>query len=303
METAIRQQATQPRFVYVSNHDGASLSVIDLATNRIIKTIQVGQLPNAITISPDGTRVYVPNGGDNSISIVSTETNEVIHTITGVSVEPFGIALSASRNRLYVPSLFTGTILVLNALTYRLIKEIPIGNGVAGGAVTPDESKIYITSLEKGISIIDAATNKVIKVIAEPDSWSLTFSPSGGRYYVINEASNQLSVYGTRTNNRLARIPVGIAPLATAISKDGKLAYVTNSVSNTVSVINMEANEVIQTIAVGDTPFLLSIDYTDQRVYVTNFGSDTVSVIDIRTNQVIQTIPAGPNPRGITITP
>ncbi|MCM3748203.1 YncE family protein [Paenibacillus pasadenensis] len=294
---------TDRQLAYVSNHNAASLSVIDLAAQRILTKIPVSQLPNAIAASADRGRLYVPNGGDNSISVVSTLANKVIHTIEGINLEPFGVIVSPYRQRLYALSLFTGTVLVINSGTNKIIRNIPIGNGLTGGAVSPDGSRIYFTSQEKGISVVDAATHHIVRTIPERDCWGVVFSPSGKRYYIINLAANRISVYQTSTNRRIAKIPVGKGPLGLAVSQDGSRVYVTNSGSNSISVISASANRVIHTIPVGDTPFLVALSPDNRKAYVTNSGSDTVSEVSLRINQVSKTIPAGPAPRGIVLVP
>lgn len=44
-------------FVYVSNSDADTVSVIDAATNTVVTTITVGDEPRNLAVSPDGTRV------------------------------------------------------------------------------------------------------------------------------------------------------------------------------------------------------------------------------------------------------
>ena len=44
--------------VYVSNEKDNTVSVIDSATMEVVKTINVGQRPRGITMSPDGKLIY-----------------------------------------------------------------------------------------------------------------------------------------------------------------------------------------------------------------------------------------------------
>ncbi len=47
--------------VYVVNQASDDVSAIDPATNAVIATIPVGNLPNSATALPGGAKVYVPN--------------------------------------------------------------------------------------------------------------------------------------------------------------------------------------------------------------------------------------------------
>src|SRR2546429_4854590 len=72
--------------------------------------------------------------------------------------------------------------------------------------------------------------------------------------YVPTHKSNTVSVVNTATNTVVATVPVGIQPLAVAITPDGAFAYVTNSGwifgSDSDSVINTHTNTVTDRIIV-----------------------------------------------------
>jgi YVTN family beta-propeller protein len=68
-------------YTYVGNFTSNTLSVID-ATNSVIATIDVGEGPEDISVSPDGKYVYVCNYTANTLSVISVAENSVIHTIT-----------------------------------------------------------------------------------------------------------------------------------------------------------------------------------------------------------------------------
>jgi YVTN family beta-propeller protein len=56
--------------VYTANFNAGTVSVIDTATNTVIKTITVGDVPVGVAVSPDGTRLYVTNFGDDTVSVL-----------------------------------------------------------------------------------------------------------------------------------------------------------------------------------------------------------------------------------------
>ena len=52
-------QAAWANKVYVSNEKDNTVTVVDSATMEVVKTIEVGQRPRGITISPDGKIIAV----------------------------------------------------------------------------------------------------------------------------------------------------------------------------------------------------------------------------------------------------
>src|ERR1017187_1661707 len=79
----------KPQTAYITND--STVTVINVATNTIIDTIQVGSYPRGIAVSLDGTRVYVANVNDNTLSVINTANNSVLATIP-VGDVPFGVA-------------------------------------------------------------------------------------------------------------------------------------------------------------------------------------------------------------------
>jgi YVTN family beta-propeller protein len=55
----------------VTNSNGDSVSVINLATNTVSATIGVGSLPYGVALNPAGTFAYVTNDSGNSVSVIA----------------------------------------------------------------------------------------------------------------------------------------------------------------------------------------------------------------------------------------
>jgi YVTN family beta-propeller protein len=70
--------------VYVTNELSNNVSVIDVATNTVVKTIPVGLQPRPLAVSPNGAWVYVANFGTNpsTVSVIDTASDTVVATIT-----------------------------------------------------------------------------------------------------------------------------------------------------------------------------------------------------------------------------
>ena len=77
---------------YVTNASN-TVSVIDTATNTVVATIPVGPFPEAVAITPDGTRAYVADASSNGVSVIDTTTNTVVAGIP-VGRNPYGIAIT-----------------------------------------------------------------------------------------------------------------------------------------------------------------------------------------------------------------
>ena len=75
----------------------------------------------------------------------------------------------------------------------------------------------------------------------------IAITSDGMKALIPNYLSNTVSIINTPTDQVIATVDVGIAPLSVAITPDGAKAYVANSISESVSVIDIEKNKVVKT--------------------------------------------------------
>jgi YVTN family beta-propeller protein len=99
----IRDLAFADGTAYVLTSDrtrGGAVSVIDLSTNRITDTIDLGiGAPTQMTLSPDKTRAYVVDY--HHVAVLCTLSLEVVNTVT-VDARPSCVTLNSDGGRLYV---------------------------------------------------------------------------------------------------------------------------------------------------------------------------------------------------------
>ena len=167
--------------------------------------------------------------------------------------------------------------------TPTLSATITVGNTPHGIAVTPDDSKVYVTnSVSNTVSVIDASTDMVTTTINVGNyPFGIIASPDGSKIYVANNGTNTISVIDVATDNVVNTFTVGTGPHGLAFSPDGYLLYVSNRFDNTVSILISSSGSIYKTLSVGTSPRGLVSSKDGKRVYVANDGSDNVSVIDV----------------------
>src|SRR5690606_31581481 len=82
----------------------------------VISTISVGDTPEQIVVTRDGTRAYVANSNSASISVIDLASNTVIDTLT-TATNPFSLALHPIRDELWIGLTDVGTQLEARSLT------------------------------------------------------------------------------------------------------------------------------------------------------------------------------------------
>lgn len=284
--------------LYVENAKSDSVSVVDLATNKVVKDITVGNSPHDLKISNDQQVLYTTDIDSGTISIINATSNLLIDQInTGRTVH--GIAVF--NDTLYVGDVYGGKVLVVKNKTIE--REIEVGSGPEYLETSPDGKFLYVANLWSPISIIDLAqNNEVMKEIDSGDTpHGLSFTKDGSRLFIVNMKSNTLSVIDAKKQEIIKTIPVGEKPEYVALAPDERFAYVTNLDSDTISVVDTKMLEVVNEITVGDGPHGIAFGADGDLVYVSNMNGNNVSVINTTSSEVVTTIPVGLEPHQIVV--
>ena len=146
------------------------------------------------------------------------------------------------------------TVSVIDTATNTVTATINVGIAPAGVAVSPDGSKVYVTT-GGGVSVIATANNAVTK-ITDPSfigPIGVAVTPDSSKVYVANNAGNTVSVIATATNAVTKITDPSFTSLdGVAVTPDGSKVYVTSFDGNSVSVIATANNAVTK---IADTSF------------------------------------------------
>lgn len=267
--------------VYVPDHDvtGSTLTVIDSASDQVIKTLSTGGLyPNAMDTTRDGSRGVVTNRDSSTAAIIDLSNLSLVTTLP-VGIKPHSVVVSADGAKAYVANEGSNTISVINLGT-NTVAPTPITVGTAPASLRLVGNSLFVANAGSDtVSIIDTASDTVVKTV------SVGGAPHGlvdtiDKVLVANEASGTVTAMTTDGTILKADIPVGSRPQRIHVTSDQLRAYVPNEGSDSVSVIDMQTLDVIQTLTVGSSPASLEV-LGSSKVYTSDELSDSVSVIAV----------------------
>jgi YVTN family beta-propeller protein len=164
--------------VWVVNPDADSVSVIGTASNRVIKTIKVGDEPQGVALDPADRYAYVANAADSTVSVIRISSADPSRFRAKVDrrvgrrgelttgAEPWNIVASPNGRRIFVANSGQDTITVIDAtrrkvrrrtILPRIIGHVDLRDSRCndpdrrrhfqprGLAVTRDSRKLYVT--------------------------------------------------------------------------------------------------------------------------------------------------------------
>jgi YVTN family beta-propeller protein len=205
------------RLAYVTDFEGAAVSVVDVAQGKVIATIKTPAGPHGLTASPDGRFIYVACLNGQALAIIDTATNTLAQTLMlPANTHPYSVVAGKGGRYLYITDNFFGRVLVVDTTKLHDPAHAVVGGARAGQAPV-----------------------------------LIAISPGGKRLYVTNSSGNLtvLTLTSDPTHPALvATVPVGRSPHGVAVSPDGRYVVVANITSGNLSVIDATSNTVIATI-------------------------------------------------------
>lgn len=177
------------QYMCVANWFGSAVSVIDLATMKLVKNVIVGggnNIPRGLAISSDSKTLYVANMRGGTISVIDLTTLKVVKDLQ-ICWNPRHIVLSRDDRYLYITDNASGRLIKYDLAENKIANQITLGTQARTVALTPDEKYAFVamhTSDE--IAIVDTTTFKLIKNVKFYHPMGLSVTPDGTQLWATS---------------------------------------------------------------------------------------------------------------------
>ncbi len=176
--------------LYVADGAQPYVSVIDVASNRVITNISLLSHAVGVTFDNVNQQIYVAGYGglvDELVSVINTTTNTVVRTMS-VGALPGSIAFDNSNDEVYVANQGSNNISIINGSSNRVVGSIAVGSIPASIVTSPTSGMIYVANPNSyNVTIISATTNRTVASIRVPelsDYGAMALDSRDGRLYV-----------------------------------------------------------------------------------------------------------------------
>jgi YVTN family beta-propeller protein len=139
--------------VYVFNHTGNSVTVINAKAATVSATIPLGGTPEFAAVDENAGRVYCNIEDKSEVAVIDADKHEVVaHWSLAPGEGPSGIALDSAHHRLFC-GCHNKMMVMLDTESGKVVGSVPIGAGVDGCAFD-DESQVAFASCGDGTTTI-----------------------------------------------------------------------------------------------------------------------------------------------------
>ena len=191
-----------------------------------MSTVDVGEEPEGILVSRDGTMVFVTSEVANMVHVVDTASAEIRANIVAGN-RPRRFAVPSGGNRLWVTNELSGSVSVIDLDAMKVADTIefkPKGfrpeDVTPVGITTTGDGKTAFVALGRAnhVAVVDVASLAVEDyILVGSRAWNTTFNRDESLLFVANGLSDDISVIDVAERRVIKSVSVGRVPYAVLI--------------------------------------------------------------------------------------
>lgn len=145
------------------NETSGSLSLIEVASGKVLDEIQVGEHPSAMILYPAGDRVALTTTYSGELVIVAIDGDRIhIDKKINIGYEPHGVAISPDGREAYVSCVATHEIAVVDLEQSKVVEKIATERWPRQVILNREGDKLAVsTSGDRGMTVVDVRDRKV----------------------------------------------------------------------------------------------------------------------------------------------
>ena len=162
------------------NRDSTRMFTANIGSNNIgvfergqtpnawnLTIVPVGQGPEGLDLSPDGTQLWTAHSRDGGVSIVDVASKKVVGTIDIQTKRSNRIKLTPDNRLALVSDLDAGELVVIDVASRKEAKRLKLGRAPEGILVAPDGARAYVAvNGDDFVAIVDLKKLEVVDRIA-----------------------------------------------------------------------------------------------------------------------------------------
>ncbi len=284
---------------FIINSAGASISVVDMATQQEVRRIPVLREPHHLVLSPDGKSLLVGDTAGNEMLFLDPATGAIQKRMP--VADPYQLGFSPNGKVLTVAGLARNQIDVYDAASMKLLKRFPVVSTPSHIAYSPDSGAVYVT-LQDSDRLIGIDLHKMEVLWNQP----VGKTPAGvlwlnGKLLVADMGTDYVAQVEPATGKVMAKIQTGKGAHNLFLSPDHKILWVNNRAGGTTVSLDATTLKPIRSYAIPGGPD--DIDFApDGKLWITRRWAEKVAVLDPATG-TYQTIAVGRSPHGLFLNP
>jgi YVTN family beta-propeller protein len=284
-----------PPIAIVMNSGEASVSVIDMATQKVIATQPTYREPSHWCLSPDRSKLYVCDASGNALFIFDPLTAAPIGHVR--VADPYQLAYTPDQKYLVVNALRINHVDIYDGATLQLVKRFSPGKMPSHLDFSPD-SRWSFNSMQESNTLV------AFDLETMTTRWSVHAgsTPAGvlwhnGKILLALMGENCIIEMDPITGKTLRRIQTGEGAHNIFLDPDANVLYVSNRIGGTLTALDPATLEVRRNYTIPGGPDDIGVA-PDGKLWIALRFAEAVAVMDPASGDYTS-IPVGRSPHGI----
>jgi YVTN family beta-propeller protein len=298
--------------LYVANSLGNDIHIIDTATNKVIKRVEVGPEPHGLVATPDGRQIFLTientKGEEGELLWFDPSTDTVTRRMK-IGPRPNQLACTPDGKIVYVPC-DDASWWVIDTVKGAVLKKIPTGGRPHNTLCSHDGKRMYLGP--KGsyhVLIADAVAHKVIGEIPTTDApRPIALSKDEKRLYANVDTLIGFEVADVEKRKVIHRVEAEVPEeLLRKASRSHGIGLTNDEMElwmcdvyhdrTYVFDLSTEPPKQTHTIVMKGGGYWMCFSPDGKRCYISERIGDSVAVIDTGSKKVIERIQVGKGPK------
>jgi DNA-binding beta-propeller fold protein YncE len=294
----------------VVNKRADNVSFIDLATQRIVKTLPTGKGPHELAMTKDGKWAVSTNYvGGNSLTVFDVAKAEVVRTIDLKNYpNPHGILFLQDQQHVAISSEGSDKVVLVNIHTGEITANIQTTQkGSHMVALPADSSVVYTTNMrDNTVSQLDVKSAKLLKLMPmEGTPEAITVNQGNTELWVGSNKDGLVSVYDVSSNQLIKQWDDYTWPYRVLLNQAENYVLVPDLRRHKLDIYHAQTKKRMRTVQFkqGDGPKGVIFHPDDETAFLSLYEQDKVVAIDIPSGDILFELPTGDGPDGIGYSP
>jgi YVTN family beta-propeller protein len=146
----------------VANPDNGTVTVVDTKARAKLREVSIGEQPEGVAWIGSGPLAIATCYREDRVVIFDTGSGDIVAKID-VADEPYGVVTDKAGRRAWITHDYLGSVSEIDLESKRVTRSIAVDKFIRGIAVTPDESRLYVSGFLNGVLYaIELASGKVV---------------------------------------------------------------------------------------------------------------------------------------------
>lgn len=244
---------------YGAGRDGRTLTVLDVPTASVVRTIDLGRYtrPHGIVSLPDGERVAVTSETTGTVVVVKVDDGTVEEVLETGARGSHMVAMTADGGTFWTGDMGSHTVTELDAARGVRVRALEAPETPEAVMVTPSGDRVFAGSNATGrITVWDTRTGEA-RTVAEGFGWPyrIVLTPGVEQIVIPDLRGEVVRFFDGDTYAELGTIDfAGQGPQGLILHPDGRHLFISLSAADRIAVVDVATRAVLGHLPAGRGP-------------------------------------------------